>query len=623
MKLLVLVVEDNEDSRYLLEKILQGYGHKVMAAADGAEALEQALAQPPDIIVSDILMPKMDGYQLCRECKQNEQLKNIPFIFYTATYTREEDEKFALSLGAETFIVKPTEPDVLVQKLSEIVEKARSGALAPAEVAPLEPSLFLAEHDKRIFAKLEDKVAQLEAEITQRKKAEERIKHLNLVLKAIRSVNQLIVREKDRDQLLKSACDNLIKTRGFHNAWIAILDESGGLVTYAEAGLGEDFLPMIEQLKRGELPDCARRALKQPDIVVIKDPISTCGECSLAEKCRGRGVMAICLEHSGKAYGLLVTSVPVEFVADEEEQSLFQEVAGDIAFALHDMELEEERKRLEHSLKERVKELQCLYDIGNIAQRLDVTSDEIYQGVVNLLPPAWQYPEITCARITINDKEFRTKNYAESRWKLSADIKIGETKVGSVEVGYLEARPELDKGPFLKEERQLIDAVAERLGRITEHKEAEEALKESEERYRSLVSNIPDVVWTEDENDGIVFVSPNIERLTGYTQEETYQLGNWMKWFDRFLHPGDIEHAKTVSKKAYKGEKPYDIEYRLKRKDGQWIWVNDRSVGTYEKDGKLYADGLFTDITELKRAEEEIKRVAEEWGTTFDSITDS
>ena len=284
----ILVVEDNEDSRNLLVKVVRAYGHEVTAVANGAEALEQALVQPPDIIVSDILMPKMDGYQLCHECKQNEQLKNIPFVFYTATYTREEDEKFALSLGADAFILKPTEPDVLVQMLSEIVKKAQSGALAPAKVAPLEPSLFLAEHDRRIFAKLEDKITQLEAEITKRKQAEERLEHLNRVLRAIRSVNQLIIREKDRDRLLKGACDNLIKTRGFYNAWIAILDESGRLVTYAEAGLGEDSLPMVEQLKRGELVTCGWQALRQASVVVTEDPFSTCGDCPLAKKLRDK-----------------------------------------------------------------------------------------------------------------------------------------------------------------------------------------------------------------------------------------------------------------------------------------------------------------------------------------------
>ena len=116
----ILIAEDNKESRYLLEKLLQGYGHEVTAVTNGAEALEQALAQPPDIIISDIMMPKMDGFQLCHECKQNDKLKDIPFVFYTATYTSIEDEKFALSLGARAYIRKPTEPEALVQRLSDL-----------------------------------------------------------------------------------------------------------------------------------------------------------------------------------------------------------------------------------------------------------------------------------------------------------------------------------------------------------------------------------------------------------------------------------------------------------------------------------------------------------------------
>lgn len=84
----IMIVEDNPDSRNLLMKQLQVYGHEVMAATNGSEALQQALENTPEIVISDIQMPEMDGYQLCREWKQSEVLKKIPFIIYTATYTR-------------------------------------------------------------------------------------------------------------------------------------------------------------------------------------------------------------------------------------------------------------------------------------------------------------------------------------------------------------------------------------------------------------------------------------------------------------------------------------------------------------------------------------------------------
>nr|AAU83018.1 sensory transduction histidine kinase [uncultured archaeon GZfos26B2] len=189
-------------------------------------------------------------------------------------------------------------------------------------------------------------------DITERKHLEERMAHLNLVLQAVRNVNQLITKEKDRDKLLQGACNSLIETRGYHNAWIALLDESGRLVTTAEAGLGEAFVPIVERLKHGELIECAQRALLQSDVVVIDDPAATCADCPLAERYEGRRAKTIRLEHGNRVYGLLSVAVPAELAIDEEEQSLFKEVAGDIAFALHTIELDEKRKRAEEALRE-------------------------------------------------------------------------------------------------------------------------------------------------------------------------------------------------------------------------------------------------------------------------------
>jgi PAS domain S-box-containing protein len=186
----------------------------------------------------------------------------------------------------------------------------------------------------------------------ERARAVERIEHLNAVLRAIRSVNQLIVRERDRDRLLQDVCESLIETRGYHNAWIALLDEEGGLVRTAEAGLGEEFLPLVERLERGELTACGRRALEQPGVVATQDPLSACTDCPLSAQYADRGAMTIRLEHRGRVYGFASVSIPVHLASDEEEMGLFEEVAGDIALALHSMELEEERTQAEEALRE-------------------------------------------------------------------------------------------------------------------------------------------------------------------------------------------------------------------------------------------------------------------------------
>lgn len=198
----------------------------------------------------------------------------------------------------------------------------------------------------------------LQREIIARKQSERKVEHLNLVLLGIRNVNQLITRERDRDRLLKGVCDCLIETLGYHNAWIALFNESLGLVATAEAGLGRDFLTLVNMFERGELTNCARRALKQSDIVTIKDPLSTCGDCPLSEKFSGRSGMIVRVEYRGQVYGILCVSIPADLIEDEVEQSLFKEVAGDVAFALYNIEIEKEHKKAEEALKESIKQVQ-------------------------------------------------------------------------------------------------------------------------------------------------------------------------------------------------------------------------------------------------------------------------
>jgi len=154
-------------------------------------------------------------------------------------------------------------------------------------------------------------------------------------------------------------------------------------------------------------------------------------------------------------------------------------VVGEFGIA-HDIT---ERNRLEmalekqtHDLDKRIKELRCLYSISELVNKPGVSLEGIIQGTVDLIPPAWQYPEIACARITMEGKEYKTKNFKETVWRQVSNIVSHDEQIGAVEVYYLKERPESDEGPFLKEERSLINAIAEQLGRITEHKKAEDAV---------------------------------------------------------------------------------------------------------------------------------------------------
>ena len=130
------------------------------------------------------------------------------------------------------------------------------------------------------------------------------------------------------------------------------------------------------------------------------------------------------------------------------------------------------------ALKERIKELTCLYGIEKLASRPRIQLDEILTEIVGLLPPGWQYPEITAARIVLDNRTFATPGFRDSTFRQSARILVNDNPRGTVEVEYLEEMPLIDEGPFLKEERSLINAVADTIGRLAAHYEAEWALRE-------------------------------------------------------------------------------------------------------------------------------------------------
>jgi DNA-binding CsgD family transcriptional regulator len=141
---------------------------------------------------------------------------------------------------------------------------------------------------------------------------------------------------------------------------------------------------------------------------------------------------------------------------------------------------------VEHALGERIKELNCLYGIAGLVDRCGGSIDRLLGGVVELLPGSWQYPEVACAQVTFDGREYQTANYRPSRWRQAADLRVGSKVAGVVEVCYLRKQPIHDEGPFLKEERLLIGAVSERLGRAIDRIRAEQQLEVERAALRNM-----------------------------------------------------------------------------------------------------------------------------------------
>ncbi|MBJ6723316.1 response regulator [Geomesophilobacter sediminis] len=172
----VLIVDDMPDNLYYLEVLLKGNGYEPVSALNGAEALAAARSAPPDLVISDILMPVMDGYALCREWRADQSLQAIPFIFYTATFTEKQDEELALSLGADRFLVKPQDPEVLMTEIARVLAASQEKSSAADGLS--DEMRLLKDYNEALFRKLSKKVGELEranSELSQRIEEQKRL----------------------------------------------------------------------------------------------------------------------------------------------------------------------------------------------------------------------------------------------------------------------------------------------------------------------------------------------------------------------------------------------------------------------------------------------------------------
>ena len=147
----------------------------------------------------------------------------------------------------------------------------------------------------------------------------------------------------------------------------------------------------------------------------------------------------------------------------------------------------EELGLVSHRLRERTKELNCLYDISSYRDATDFALDAVLQAVIDFIPPAIQYPEITCARLIFGGYEIKTKNFRDTKWKISREIAVTDKWIGTLEVCYLEEKQELEEGPFLKEAKSLINAVAESIAKIIEREEAEAEISKHQDHIEALI----------------------------------------------------------------------------------------------------------------------------------------
>ncbi len=573
----VLQVDDEVGFQKTTKQILEMHGQfQVDSASSVKEALEEIREKKFDVIVSDYQMPVKDGLEFLKELRDNGN--NTPFILFTGK-GREEVAIEALNLGADRYFNKIGKPETVYGELIHgIIHVVKS------------------------------------------KQGDARQMYFNKVLQACSDVNQFLLKEKklEINELIKGVCKRLTATKGYQKAWIVLIDKENKLDICEFSGVSnKEFNSVAKKMNDGNFPVCSKIALENPGAHLIKDPLSVCSKCSLSKISGDQRAFTIQLQYRGNIYGFLTVYVPNSNVY-EEKSPILTEISGDISFFIYTRELEEKKAQKTWALGERVKELRCLYGISKLIENQNISEEEILKGTNDLLSPAWQYPEVTCSRIIVGNKEFRTKTFKETPWKQSSEIIIYGKKAGVVEVYYLEEKPSSVEGPFLEEERHLIDAVAERLGRALEQKKAEKELMESERKYSSLFKNMLEgfaycKIILDKKNKPIDFIYLDIndafEKITGLNRENV--LGKKVSE----AIPGTIENHpelfEAYGRVALTGKKEH-FDIHFKHLD---IWLH---ISVYSPK-KGYFVAVFENITERKRIEDELRQSEKKFFQFFEN----
>ncbi len=418
--------------------------------------------------------------------------------------------------------------------------------------------------------------------------------HIKQVLLAIRNVNQLIVREHDPGRLIESACASLTETLGYYNAWIALFDDSHKTVTMtASSGFDGGFEILRDLLKRGEYPTCMKQTLEQDTLVVVKNPPAECHDCPLAKEYAGRAGLTHRLAYGDNTYGILSVSVPGNFAFDAEEQDLFNELAEDLAFALHKIEIDHQIRRLNQI-------------VTTIPQPMSfVSRDYRYLAVNDIYTEFYGTSQEQILGRTMAD--FCGVDLFEREIKPHLDRCLaGETVRYEVQVDFPTKDTrwmDMEYVPYQDEKGEVTGVISH--GRdITEHKRAAEA----RERSRSLLQ-----ATLESTADGILVVDQD-GRWSGFNRRfvemwnvpgQICDSGDDKAALD-YVFPQLADPEKFIATVREIYDAPEKVTFdTIKLKDGKVFerYSQPQRLGN-EIVGRVWS---FRDVTDRKRAEDRLR----------------
>ena len=608
----ILIVDDNNDDRLLLRRLIEKHGHTAFEAHDGLDALEIARTRKPNLIISDISMPRMDGFQLLRTVKQDNALKSIPFIFYSALYSGNREKEIAALLGAVSFIEKCTDIHEGWNALKGFIEAGISQSAQGAEkILDDDDEEFLRRYNTLVISKLEEKVREMEKEVVQDKQAVELFMESEQnICSDLKQIEEQLKLTNEEPRVRND--EFVIPEETLKSVQIILNSMGDGVVLADTSGKFLFVNPAAEKILGAGMKDVTAYtwsdyyAFYQPD---MKTPYHT-DELPLSKALRGESVtmadVFVKFTKETKSLWVSVTACPLI-----DKHGILR---GGVA-VIRDIT---EHKRATEAIRRHHRELQIILDSCPAMIFYKDTENRLIR-INRTLADAMGLP---IEQIEGKSLLELYPNQAEKYWRDDKEVmSTGKPKTNIIET--LETTKgirwvQTDKFPFFDENGNIIGVVGFAID-ITEHRQAEERLAESETQFRTIMETANDAIICLKEPGIVHLWNKKAEEMFGYTRNEAY---------------GKDMHALIVPEryreKAYQGLKEFfqtgnghvigkTLEVFALRKDGTEFPI-EITVSAMQIRGEWLASGIVRDISERKQAENTHKKLMHQNELILNSI---
>lgn len=591
----------------MLESLLKGVDYKISTAKNGAEALALARKYPPDLIITDILMPVMDGFTLCKEWRKDEVLKKIPFIFYTAAYTSPQDIKYALRLGADRFLIKPQEPSVFLTIVKQVLDESEMGLIKSKPELEKSETESLREYNAVLFRKLEDKLIQTE-------QADKKLKQYAFELE------QNIQKLKQSEENLRQTHDYLDKLINYANAPIIVWNPLFKVMRFNHAfeyltGYSSDEI--IGQKLDILLPENS----KKESIAQIEQTL------------KGEVVESLEIPVLTKSKEIKIILCNAASIYDSEGKNVISTIAQgqDIT----------ERKRAEELLKHNSSKLVKLSEsLSSLGSDFDLNINQLTALCGELLSAKCSlYSHLDDGTLNTSGKwqpppGFTTREAVKGQ--ICYDL-ISENKKEAVLINDLSKTSYVETDPLIKsyairtflgrvirsegkpvgvlslfyqddfqptdEDKRILGIIASGIGNEDNRKQLTQALLKSERLLNKteMISKIGG--WEYDVATKRITWTKEAYRIYGVPRDFDPNKADQLKIF---VEPDQKIMEKALANAINRGE-PYDLDLRCKSTDGNHKWVRMIGSPVFENGRITKVLGNLVDITERKNNEEALR----------------